>query len=168
MAIRRIRIDEGPLLRELRLRALDDAPDAFGQRVPDAMAISESEWRATARVSSHGTGRAWFLADGPDGVVGMVQGRRRPVDTLLVFSMWVDPAARRLGLGRGLIEAAESWARTWNGRRTLLWVLDGNEPARRFYERLGFSVVLHGPDAELGARHASFPMTRAIVIDAEG
>jgi GNAT superfamily N-acetyltransferase len=162
VVIRRIRPHEGMLLRELRLRALEDSPDAFGQRVPEALGVAEAEWRTTARASADGKGRAWFLAEGPDGVLGMVQGRRRPLDTLLIFSMWVDPAARRLGLGRGLIEAAEAWARTWNGRRTVLWVLYGNDLAKRFYERLGFSVVPHGPDAEVGARHGSFAMWRAI------
>jgi GNAT superfamily N-acetyltransferase len=98
----------------------------------------------------------------PGRVIGLVQGRRRPPSDLMVFSMWVDPTSRRLGLGRRLIEAVEGWARGWGGSRVVLWVYSGNESAMRFYRRLGFDLVRVGPDADAGVPHGALAMERAL------
>ena len=86
----------------------------------------------------------------------------------MVFSMWVDPAVRRLGVGRRLIEAVETWAQAWGATQTVLWVFASNEPALRFYRRLGFSVVADGPDAEAGYQYGASAMTRPIPSPASG
>src|ERR671917_264257 len=54
VTVRRIRADEGPLLRDLRLRALADAPEAFGQALQDAQAQPDAEWTQAARQASGG------------------------------------------------------------------------------------------------------------------
>jgi len=170
--IRRIRPDDGPVLRDLRLRSLAESPEAFGQQVDDAAAQADAEWEAAARVAWQGERRAWFIAetagraDGPSRTLGLVLGRRRPPDTLMIFSMWVDPAARRVGLGARLIETAEAWAAAWGGRSSVLWVFGGNEPAIRFYDRIGFRVHPDGEDAWTGAAYGALAMSRP--IDAAG
>lgn len=160
--IRRIGPDEGELLRATRLRAVADAPDAFGQSISVLLAQSPAEWHAAARAASSGPSRAWFLAEGDSGVEGLVLGRRRPPRTLLVFSMWVAPEARRSGLGTALIEVAERWAAGWGARETVLWVVAANTGARRFYERLGFVTLRDGPDADAGRQYESVAMRRPI------
>ena len=167
IAIRRIRAGEGLLLRDLRIRSLADSPMAFGQTREAALARPGLEWHRSALRASHGHGRTWLIAE-HDGVqVGLVQGRRRPPDTLLVFSMWVEPAARRLGVGEQLICGLETWARGWQARQTVLWVLRRNEPALDFYLRLGFEPLDSGADAEAGARYAAVAMRRAIASEAQ-
>lgn len=52
----------------------------------------------------------------------------------------VDPACRGRGVGRALIEAACAAARNAGARRMTLRVLGHNGPARRLYERCGFTV----------------------------
>jgi GNAT superfamily N-acetyltransferase len=158
--IRRIRPDEGRLLRDLRLRSLADAPEAFGQTVAEAATRPAEDWSQQARAASEGGRRAWFLAeDDIDGrVVGLVQGRRRPPEDVLIFSMWVDPGARMSGAGRALLGTLGEWARGWGARRAVLWVFSVNEGAIRFYERLGFRRVESGPDAESGASWGTFAM----------
>ncbi|WP_280728165.1 GNAT family N-acetyltransferase [Kitasatospora sp. MAA4] len=52
----------------------------------------------------------------------------------------VHPAARGNGIGEALIEAACATARTRGARRVTLRVLGHNLPARRLYERCGFTV----------------------------
>lgn len=166
--IRRIGPDDGPILRDLRLRSLADAPEAFGQPIEEALAQPDAEWVAAARAGAAGERRAWFLAEvaprdgGPARTVGLVLGRRRPPATLLIFSMWVDPTVRRGGVGGRLIEEAEAWAGSWNARRTVLWVYAGNEPALRFYRRLRFRVEEDGEDARTGAQYGALAMVRAI------
>jgi GNAT superfamily N-acetyltransferase len=169
--IRRITPNDGPVLRDLRVRSLSDAPDAFGQTVEEAAGQPDSEWVALARAAAQGERRAWFLAElqdagtrpeeGPS-VVGLVLGRRRPPDTLLIFSMWVDPSVRRGGVGRALIDRAESWAAGWGARRSVLWVFAANEPAIRFYLRLGFRTEMEGDDARTGANYGALAMSRPI------
>jgi GNAT superfamily N-acetyltransferase len=171
MVVARITPDEWALLRDMRLRALRDAPEAFGQTYENAAAEPELEWRSAARAASAGDRRAWFFArsDGsaaevrsaagaPPAELGMVQARRRPPDDCLVFSMWVAPEARRGGVGRELIGAAAGWARSWGGRRIVLWVTGVNESAMRFYERVGFRLLSEGPDMESGRAFGALAM----------
>jgi GNAT superfamily N-acetyltransferase len=163
LIVRRIQAHEGPLLRELRLRSLSDAPDAFGQRLEEARASVPAEWAEVARAAADGDHRAWLIAFEAGMPVGLVLGRRRRPTTLLLFSMWVAPEARRVGIGTRLIEALEDWARGWHARVTLLWVIRGNDAALAFYRRLGFENVADGPDAVSGHEHRALAMRRAIM-----
>jgi ribosomal protein S18 acetylase RimI-like enzyme len=76
--------------------------------------------------------------------------------------MWVDPAARRMGVGGSLIEALEAWARGWDGSETILWVYGGNAAAIDFYRDLGFEIMSDGQDAESGARFGALAMRRPL------
>lgn len=160
--IRRIGPDDGVVLRDLRLRSLADAPDAFGQPLEEARARPEAEWQRSARQASRGEGRTWLIAESDGHAVGLVQGRRRPPRTLLLFSMWVDPDVRGLGVGRQLIGSLEEWARGWGGEETVLWVFQANEPAIGFYRRLGFETITSGADADAGARFRTLALRRTI------
>lgn len=164
--VRRISPDDGLILRDLRLRSIADAPEAFGQPLEEARQRPEVEWRRSARQSAHGDSRTWLIAETAMGAVGLVQGRKRRPSTLLLFSMWVDPSARRLGVGRQLIEALESWARGWDATETILWVFGGNASAIEFYRDLGFEPIRGGHDAESGARFAALAMQRGIRLPA--
>ncbi|MDN3258481.1 GNAT family N-acetyltransferase [Streptomyces sp. CSDS2] len=62
-------------------------------------------------------------------------GGTRTADAEL-YALYVDPAHLGGGIGRALLAAAAG--RCPAGARLLLWVLKGNAPARRFYERAGF------------------------------
>lgn len=146
----------------MRLRSLADAPEAFGQPAAEARGRPAAEWSRSARQSSHGDNRTWLFAEHAGTVVGLVQGRKRRPGTLLLFSMWVDPSARRLGVGRALIDALEHWARGWDAIDTILWVYGGNTTAIDFYRDLGFEPIQGGQDAESGARFGALAMRRLI------
>jgi GNAT superfamily N-acetyltransferase len=55
-----------------------------------------------------------------------------------LMAIYVDPAHMRSGIGRVLVAAARERLRAVGVADALLWVLDGNERARRFYERDGW------------------------------
>lgn len=160
--IRRIEPHDGLALRDLRLRSIADAPNAFGQPIAEARGRPEAEWHRSARQSSHGDNRTWLIAETDGGSVGLVQGRKRRPSTLLLFSMWVDPSVRRLGVGRALIDQLELWGQGWDASETILWVYGGNAAAIRFYRDLGFEAVKDGQDAESGARFGALAMRRDI------
>ncbi|MFI5225982.1 MAG: GNAT family N-acetyltransferase [Candidatus Limnocylindrales bacterium] len=136
MEVRRLRPDEWRAFREIRLRALADSPDAFGATLDDASGRTDVEWQTRAEQSDG----AIFVVDGADDFVAMASGGPAPnvPDTAAVFGMWVDPSARRRGLGGALIEAVKAWAIAEGYPRLGLGVTTTNAPAIALYERLGF------------------------------
>lgn len=52
----------------------------------------------------------------------------------------IDPAFRRKGAGRALMEAAEQWAKAQHMQGLALEAQDINLHAARFYERCGFEI----------------------------
>jgi ribosomal protein S18 acetylase RimI-like enzyme len=60
--VRRVRADEGPLLRAVRLRALADTPLAFGSTHAREAAYPPEWWERWARESAAGARQATFLA----------------------------------------------------------------------------------------------------------
>ena len=126
--------DEGPRLRSIRLRALQDAPDAFGTTFEEANANSAEVW--TRQVVNLPT----FVAveDGRD--VAMVRCARdqQRGDTGWLLSLWVAPEFRRAHIAAVLVDLVVVWARANGISRLLLDVADLNAPAIALYEVKGF------------------------------
>ena len=57
-----------------------------------------------------------------------------------VYYLAVAPDLQRSGLGRGLMAAAEHWARQQGLPKLQLMVRDGNEAAAGFYAALGYEL----------------------------
>lgn len=141
--VRRVRADDAALLRDTRLRALADAPTAFGTTLAEAQAYPDTEWTERARRGAASGEHAMFVAvDGGRGV-GMAGGWLGPDDPALadLTSMWVDPAYRGQGVGRRLVTAVLDWARGRGARRLQLWVTAGNDAARNLYLHCGFAAT---------------------------
>lgn len=123
-------------LRDVRLAALQDTPDAFGSTYAEQAKFTEEDWQR--RIAGDST----FLAflDGDDSEpVGLSGGYRDDDGTYHLISMWVHSRGRGHGVGQALIDAVADWARAQSEAETLyLWVTEDNEHARRLYERCGF------------------------------
>ena len=143
--IRRIRADEGPLLRALRLRALGDAPMAFGSTLAHEQGYPADLWRERAVDASGGCDRATFIAEHEGHWVGLATGLARSEDPQhpgpLLVGMFVDSTVRRLGVGVALVEAVSGWAQACGASRLTLWVTSGNDPAVALYHRCGFRLT---------------------------
>lgn len=79
-------------------------------------------------------------------------------DDAELYALYVDPAHLGTGLGRALL--AESVGRCSSYPRMYLWVLRGNAPARRFYERAGFRP--DGAEEPFEAGGVSVPEVRYV------
>jgi ribosomal protein S18 acetylase RimI-like enzyme len=81
-----------------------------------------------------------FLAE-VDGRVVAASLITRWAEAPLVAFVMIDPRFQRRGLGERLLR--RSMAALWSQgeRELLLFVTEGNTPAQRLYERLGFAVV---------------------------
>jgi GNAT superfamily N-acetyltransferase len=143
--VRTARPDEWRRVRDLRLRALEDSPDAFGSTLERERAYAKREWlqwisgweRAVNRLLVAIDGQAW---------IGMAVGSRADDDERAhLYAMWVDPVSRRAGVGRRLVEVVLAWAEAEGATEIELGATAINRDAVVFYERLGF--------ADTGARH---------------
>jgi GNAT superfamily N-acetyltransferase len=133
VTVRRLRADEADALRDLRLRALQDSPWAFGSSYARELGHGPDWWEARARQ----IGDVVYVADGA-GLVGMAGGFVPGApDTVLLWGMWVAPGARGRGLGRALAESVIGWA---GERRVELEVTDDERArsAAALYRSLGF------------------------------
>ena len=138
--VRAFAAHEWPLYRALRLRALRDAPEAFGSTLAEEETRTSADW-------------AWRLN------LGVTSGRDRPLVAILagaaaglawarvdaldpsrvnLFQVWVAPEARGHGVAGALLDAALGWTRARGARAMQLGVVCGNDAARRLYERAGF------------------------------
>jgi GNAT superfamily N-acetyltransferase len=138
LGVRRIRPEDWPVARFLRLRGLGDAPGAFAKTYQEESVQPDAYWIDRAAAACSGNGRATFLAfDGrrPAGITtGIVDDDGQPQ----LVSIWVDPSLRGRRLGESLVNAVVQWALDGGFERISLWVTEGNDPAIRLYQRLGF------------------------------
>jgi RimJ/RimL family protein N-acetyltransferase len=130
--VRRLGAQDWPLLRELRLAALADAPHAFASTHEREHGRTEAQWRA--RID----GVAWFVAEVDGAPVGLAAGSPDDAGGVGLVSMWVDPAHRGRRLAERLIRAVQDWAGGLGAREVSLWVADGNTTAASVYARAGF------------------------------
>lgn len=161
MKVRRADPDEWATVRDVRLAALADAPDAFGSTLAREADRGEPQWRCRIRAWP------WFLAwraGRPAGLVAAVPdqaasgppaGGRRAWH---LVSMWVSPQARGHGVADLLIATVMEHAEAAGAPRVTLWVALGNSRARAFYQRMGFTPT---------GRRQVYPREGAAPLDEE-
>ena len=130
------------LFKDIRLRALQDSPGAFGSTYAWESQLPDAEWMNRVRRWNGITGIGYLaMNEGiPCGIAGCLLHEDDATGAQLI-SMWVAPAHRKLGVGRLLVEEAGRWARSRGALRLQLMVTGRNESAIRFYQRLGFAFT---------------------------
>lgn len=105
----------------------------------DALPIDAERWRSRLHVPPPG----WttIVCEDEGHVVGFAStGPSRDEDEIgELYAIYVDPDAWSSGAGRALIAAAEQQL-AGEYDAALLWVLEDNPRARRFYERAGWAA----------------------------
>lgn len=144
--VRTARPDEWRHVRDLRLRALADSPDAFGSTFERERVYAKREWLRWISGWERAVNRLLVAIDEPTWI-GMAVGSRADDDERAhLYAMWVDTGSRRTGVGRRLVEAVLEWAEAEGATEIELGATAINRDAVVFYERLGF--------ADTGERHA--------------
>ena len=144
MRIEALEEDEWERLRTVRLASLLDAPEAFGSKHAEVVRWVEPAWREQLRRI------ATFVAVDEGRDIGMVRGIEHAdlMDAAYLVSMWVDPSARRQGVGGALIERVVDWTALSGRTRLFLDVRTTNAGAEQLYRARGF--VPTGERAEVG------------------
>ncbi|HEY8736391.1 MAG TPA: GNAT family N-acetyltransferase [Candidatus Dormibacteraeota bacterium] len=131
--VRRLGPDQWRTYRGVRLRALRNAPTAFGSTLAGERGLTEREWRA--RLAS----RAQFVATVGSRTVGTAAGIQAEGEGAELISMWVAPRFRGTGVGSQLVSAVLDWALAKGFHTVHLWVAAENLAAERRYARHGFT-----------------------------
>lgn len=137
VSVREAKPDEWELLRDVRLAALREAPDAFASTYDREEPYPEERWRGWL---THESVMFFPYVAGvaePAGLAGVLVKR----GAAQLVSMWVRPDARGRGVARALVSAAADWAKARGHDAMYLWVAESNEQARRLYERCGFTAT---------------------------
>jgi ribosomal protein S18 acetylase RimI-like enzyme len=120
----------------VRLRALTDSLGENDPQYQQEAAFTAAQWRR--RLRDH----AQFAALIGSRPVGLIGAQQENPETVYLYSLWLDPAARGQGLARPLVAAAVDWARDRRARTVTLRVAPDNALARGVYESLGFTPIL--------------------------
>ena len=142
--VRQIRPDEWERLRDIRLEALADTPNAFATTLAQAEAFPDSLWQERAVAGATGRDQITVIAMSGDRTVGMTVALGRPRTEMLIVpivSVYVTPPVRRQGIAKTLLRLAEEWAQGEGATRTSLWVEERNDIARGFYNSIGYGAT---------------------------
>ncbi|HKP58741.1 MAG TPA: GNAT family N-acetyltransferase [Polyangiales bacterium] len=151
MRVRRIAEIDWELARALRLRALQESPDAFAATYAEEHGMADALWQARARSNAAGIDTAGFLAVEGEREVGLAVGVRK-ASAVELNAMWVAPEARRHGAARALIEAVAAWAVEIGATELSLEVTHTSHAAQALYRGFGF---VESGEGCCGARRAS-------------
>ena len=135
--VREVIAEDWEALRDIRLEALRNAPEAFGSTYEREAEFAEADWQR--RISRGGNFLGYLPEASATEPVGLIGGYQEDPDTVELVSMYVRPQARGRGVGEALIATVINWAATRNAASVHLWVTETNKPARLLYERCGFT-----------------------------
>lgn len=159
MLARRLGPDEGPVLKEIRLRAIQDAPTGHSVSLDETRSLDDAHWESRAVAAQTDVRRVWVV-EREDGLVGIV-GADVLDAAVIVDALWVAPERRGLlhdgRVAEALLHAVSCWALEMN-TRVSLWVHEDNARARRFYERCGFAPTGRSKPYRLDPSRTDFEM----------
>ncbi len=144
ITVERITIDRFAACWELRLRALRDHPDAFGQPAEEAERLSledaEGQFRAWWDNGDNRTFGAFDRSGAQIGMIGVVREKRlKNAHRVSIWGVYVIPEARGRGVSGLLLDCALEYARAMPGvLQVHLTAASHDLMAIRSYERAGF------------------------------
>ncbi len=140
--------DDWEIWRAVRLRALSESASAFSSVLADWQGVGDTEarWRARLTDVEHNV-----IAFVDELSVGQASGDRHDGRVELI-SMFVASEARRLGVGRALIDAVVEWATRLGHESVELSVRRDNSAAIAAYERCGFVATENREDTPIDER----------------
>lgn len=141
--VRRLQAREWQAYRAIRLRALADAPEAFGSTLAREEELPDDTWAARVAKSAVSGIDCALVAEENGQLAGLLWAKVDAQDPgrVNLFQMWVAPESRGRGVAAALLDEALGWARARGTRVVHLGVNAANTGALRLYERAGFEPI---------------------------
>ena len=144
IAYREIREDDFPIVQDM-FNLLNTYFYQVGYRLPNPDNVGElwldSFRRTLGRFSNV------FIAELDQKVVGFMLCRLKRVPAFMggvmvgeLSDMWIDPTARRMGIGEKLSRLALDWMRQQGAHSVEIQILRDNEASWKLYEGMGFQL----------------------------
>lgn len=144
ITIRQAVPEDAVRLRELRIEALADTPQAFGSDVESARAETVESWIERLRGYEADNQGMISIAEASEHLVGMCglfRGNRpKTRHAGVIWGVYVTPDWRGLHIADALINDCLAWGRDHDLLFAKLAVITNNTPAIRCYARCGFTV----------------------------
>ncbi|PNP50034.1 hypothetical protein THARTR1_09257 [Trichoderma harzianum] len=141
LELRIVSADDWEAWKAVRLRALADAPDAFGSGFNDWANAPESRWRSRLSIRNAIDLVSYQIdVTASERAVGMATGVPTGNGGAEIISMWVDPNFRGRGLASSLIGKIASWAVQSGFIELRLAVRPDNATARLVYQHNSFII----------------------------
>ena len=127
----------------LRLRALQESPDAYGSTYEEESLRPDGQWKARLEKAAKSGKDFPILAARGGKPVGLTWAQIDPAESgkVSLYQVWVAPEARGAGVAARLLDAAKAWAQDQGATMLFLGVTCGDTPAVRLYRRAGFVPV---------------------------
>ncbi|MGD9933542.1 MAG: N-acetyltransferase family protein [Dehalococcoidia bacterium] len=138
--IRPLLADEWPELRDVRIQALEDSPDAFSFTAAEARQQHDSYWQRWAAGSPDGR-RSVFIVEHHGKLQGLGSAVLSDDRIGHVGAMWLAPSLRGTGLGGQLFDAVRGFLLQLDPVAVVLTVTETNAPAISLYRSRGFEFT---------------------------
>lgn len=138
ISIRRLTPDDADTSRHLRLRALQDHPEAFGSAYEETAQLTVEDF---AQRLANGVTLGAFDEDAHVGTVFLaIRTRVKTRHTAQINAMYVVPEQRGKGIGKQLVQAGLDYLRAYAPQVELVYlsVAVGNVAAKALYTSMGF------------------------------
>ncbi len=137
----RLAADQWAELKQLRIAALTESPDAFAPTAAQAHAHADDYWREFAQRAATRGNFAVFIVRRDGDAFGLVSAHRDRDGTGHIGMMWVDSRLRGGGVGARLFETAVAFLRDLGCASIELSVTEINAAAIALYESRGFALT---------------------------
>jgi ribosomal protein S18 acetylase RimI-like enzyme len=127
--------DEWLRLQSMRLTALGEDPSAFLFSHEKEATYGEQEWR---QEFSRGQWNLMVFDHKEIGLLGVTREETMSEQECYLEYLWVAPDFRRDGVASLLLKTVLARLQASGVHTVWLYILDGNDPARRLYQKFGF------------------------------
>jgi ribosomal protein S18 acetylase RimI-like enzyme len=140
--------------KSIRLRSLENSPDAFGSTFERELTLTDEEWQARVNPALRDGLALPLIVEFDGNAVGLACGVIHSADASVahVYQMWISPEMRGKGIAKALLAQIKTWAVNMNCKRVTLGVTTNNHAAVSLYKSFGF--VATGDVEELRAGSA--------------
>ena len=117
-------------------------PDAY----LDEMKLEDSVAHWTKILEAASDKVCVFVAESEGGIVGFASGMLLQEEKFglnaELTAVYLNPEMQGSGIGRRMVQEVAQACQAKGATGLLVWVISGNKPARKFYERLGAELLI--------------------------